>query len=446
MNFFLKTLAVITIIIMIGIPNTRSASQSDEFGTGLIRATPQELRGIPMAHIPFSGTELPEFVDLSDNMPPPGNQGLQNSCTAWAVVYALKSYQEQIEEKIPIVQNGRIDYSRIFSPAYIFNQLNNSRNAGIGFAVALDLVSNEGVVSLADMPYSVSDITTKPTQAQKNRAKRYRIDYWRQVNVQDLKEVKAQINAGFPVLIGADVDSKFSRHPRGQTWNHVDSGGGYHAMVVVGYSNSRNAFKILNSWGSSWADDGYCWADYSHFKRVVHEGYVAKDAINSAPPTPTPRPQPNPVPPTASIMLSNVEHNTYYLNRSDLGYFIKFSGSLNIQSGLGYKNQIVVHFYYNAGGGRIGSPVQSSNPQYTDVNGYVACGTTLYDIPSHGLNTTWTTWVPYFTFNVPKGQYVSTPQGQVYQKQTSYLLAVPTLFVDNFGVAQGQTHQFTISW
>lgn len=435
-------------LILCGFSLTYTGIQTEEFGTGLIRATPQQLRGVPMAHIPFSGTELPAFVDLSEKMPPPGHQGRQNSCTAWAVAYALKSYQERVEENKPFVQNGRVDYTRLFSPAFIFNQLNNGRNAGIGFADALNLVSDQGAVSLADMPYDAADIFSKPNETLKNKAMRYRIDYWRQVNVQDLKEVKAHINAGFPVLIGADVDKYFQRHPKGRIWTQVADEGGYHAMIAVGYSDRLNAFKIMNSWGDTWADDGFCWADYDHFKQVVHEGYVAKDARNSAPPQPDPppRPQPRPVPPAASIVLAGVEHNTYYPDRPDLGYFIKFTGSLNIPAGLGYKDQVVVHFYINSGGGRAGLPVRSLDRGYSDINGYVACGTANYNIPPQGLNTTWATWVPYNAFDVPRGRYVSTPQGQVYQKQTTYLLAVPTLFIDNFGVARGQVHEFSISW
>ena len=37
---------------------------------------------------------LPAEVDLSAGFPPPGDQGQQSSCTAWAVGYALRSYYE----------------------------------------------------------------------------------------------------------------------------------------------------------------------------------------------------------------------------------------------------------------------------------------------------------------------------------------------------------------
>src|SRR5690606_29984479 len=84
---------------------------------GLIPATQEELRGIPLASLPYSGTELPPRVDLSANMPPPLDQGSQNSCVGWAVAYAVKTYQEQIEERIPVLRpDGRIDARRVFSP------------------------------------------------------------------------------------------------------------------------------------------------------------------------------------------------------------------------------------------------------------------------------------------------------------------------------------------
>ena len=60
---------------------------------GMLIETPEKLAGIPLASTPAGGSELPESVDLSDKMPPVGNQGIQQSCVAWAVAYALKSYQ-----------------------------------------------------------------------------------------------------------------------------------------------------------------------------------------------------------------------------------------------------------------------------------------------------------------------------------------------------------------
>ena len=89
------------------------SSASEDLFTGLVPATPEQLRGVPLAYIPYSSDQLPLAVDLSKDMPPVGNQGKQNSCVAWAVAYVLKSYQEKIEEGQPYIQNGKLNLSRV---------------------------------------------------------------------------------------------------------------------------------------------------------------------------------------------------------------------------------------------------------------------------------------------------------------------------------------------
>ena len=64
---------------------------------GMLIETPEKLAGIPLASTPAGGMDLPASIDLSDKLPPIGNQGMQQSCVAWAVAYALKSYQEKVE-------------------------------------------------------------------------------------------------------------------------------------------------------------------------------------------------------------------------------------------------------------------------------------------------------------------------------------------------------------
>ncbi len=423
-----------------------SGQVEEEHFLGLKLATPDQLRGVPLAFTPYSGDELPDLVDLSQFMPPPGHQGRQNSCVAWAVVYAVKSYQERIEEGIPYVQDGRISAYRVFSPSFVYNQINNGQNVPTYFIDAFNILSNQGVVTWADMPYNQNDFTSKPSATLRQKAKKYRIDFWRQVNIQDTKEIKAHLHAGYPVIVGVKVDRAFIEHPARTIWNSMGEAIGGHAMVVVGYSEQYQAFRLLNSWGQDWADNGFCWVDYTHFHRVANEGYVVKDALNTPTPQPDPRPRTTPQPQQAVLTVTKVEHNTNFPNQPELGYFMKFTGTLFIPPNLGYKNQVAIHFYSDLGGGRQGNSIYSVDQHYMDPDGFVACGTAVFDIPSQGLNTTWVTWVPYNAFDVPKGRYVKTGRRREYQKATNYLLAIPTLFVDNFGVSQGKLLQFSISW
>jgi len=40
-------------------------------------------------------------------------------------------------------------------------------------------------------------------------------------------------------------------------------------MLICGYDDNINSFKVLNSWGSGWGNMGYIWIDYDFFKIAV---------------------------------------------------------------------------------------------------------------------------------------------------------------------------------
>ncbi|MCP4149888.1 MAG: C1 family peptidase [bacterium] len=453
---------VVLLIIISNIPLLLWTQNNRQQATGLIPATQQQLIGVPLASVPFSGDRLPSFVDLSDNLPPPGNQGSQNSCVGWSVAYALKSYQEKVEDRISFLDNsGRIRTDRVFSPAFIYNQINNGRDGGASFISALNLLSSQGAATWADMPYNQDNYRIRPSQAAKTNARRYRINYWRRVNVRDVKEVKAQLNAGYPVLTGIRTDDGFNEAKQGFVWQRrIGQERGAHAILLVGYNENRRAFKLINSYGRNWGDNGYGWINFNHFIKVAFEGYVAKDAINpssntttrvepnrrTSPVTPVPTPQPrrntwN----QTTLTITNVQHNTSYPNRPDLGYFMRLDGTVHIPPGTGRYNQVVVYFYYDAGNGTKSRQVASINRQYADINGFAACGTGQYPITARGVSTTWAAWIPYAAINVGVGRYWQNYGNSVYKPYTTKLLAEPILFIDNFGVKVGGLVPFTVT-
>ncbi len=426
-----------------------------QHATGLILATPDELRGVPLASAPYSGAELPARVDLSADMPPPQDQGNQKSCVGWAVAYALKSYQEKVEERQPLTTgDGRADLRRVFSPAFIYNQINNGRDGGSRFEDALRLMEMDGAATWADMPYDPGDYQRRPSAQAQAAARRYKIDTWRQVNVRSTQELKAHLNAGVPVIFGAQVDEGFLRAGSGFVWNArggADSGG--HAMVLVGYDDSRRAFRLLNSWGTQWGEGGYGWVSYDYLPRVANEAYVAKDAINGPPPAvvdrgpdapPPPPPQITPPRGEVQFAITNVSHNAVFPEQPG-AYFMRFDGWLEIPPGHGAVDQVVIFFFFDAGGGQKGPPVRSVNAAYATVDGSAACGTLRYPIPAEGLRTTWAAWIPYDALYLYAGQWVQGPSGPVYQPYVSALLAEPVLYVDNFGVRSGGVVPFTVT-
>jgi hypothetical protein len=421
----------------------QAQAPTDDHGLGLRFATPEQLRGVPLAYTPFAGADLPPSVDLSSKLPTPGQQGRQNSCVAWTVAYALKSFQEFEEEKTPYLKaDGTPNPDRHFSPAFIYNQINGGRDGGSLFIDALNVLSQTGAVPLSVMPYNEADFVTKPTPEQIGRAKVYRIDTWRQVNIADIKEVKAQLNANYPVVIGAMVDEGFLHQQPNQVWNSVSGQQkGGHAMLIVGYDDSRSAFKLLNSWGTGWGSAGYGWLGYGFFSQVVREGYVAKDAKNGpapvdpspvAPPviepSTDPRPAP-PAPPPVQFQVADVLHN----QMSPFGPACMVRGNMGIPPGTTGSLQIVVQFYLAGPGGTKGSPVGSRLPAFATFQGAAAAGTPPLMLSGAPIpNQPWFAAFPYGAFNLPAGYQQGLPH-----PLTHFLLAEPVLYINNFGVVKG---------
>lgn len=424
--------------------NDKKNTTSDrDVPLGMLFEKKDKLAGIPLASTPFGGDELPASIDLSDKMPPVGNQGKQQSCVAWAIAYALKSYQENVE------LNQRI----LFSPSYIYNQINNGMNAPTYVTDGLNLLSDQGVCQLDNMPYNENDWTSKPTTDAKDNARKFRIDFWRQVNVQDIKEVKAQLSAGYPVIIGAEVSKEFINDgfekKTAYIWKDAGTPSGGHCMVLVGYDDSKNAFKVMNSWGTEWGDNGFAWIDYKLFPETVKYGFVAKDAITPNAPQDTQIADNNnqfdPQSPgkeesytdpyedptsfeKIDFTSTNVRHNETSTEEPSLGYLMKIEGKVDIPASFGRKFQIAVHIYDSKTNRQVKSLMY---PTYADINGFAAGYTPVYDVTEEGFrNGTWWIQLPYDAISMPSGR--------------NYFYAIPTLFVDNFGIAFGEKINFYV--
>jgi hypothetical protein len=414
---------------------------------GLRFTDPEQLEGIPIASTPFSGRELPPRADLSGSLPPAGDQGNQASCVAWAVAYACKSYQESIEESRSLQNAGKPDPSAVFSPSFVYNQINEGVDEGSLFTDALNIISQKGAVRWAEMPYTEADFTTQPGKAQLESAKKYRIDFWRRVNIKDIKEVKAQLNSGYPVIIGATADRGFvdngwkAAGKTDYTWKSITGEQlGGHAMLVAGYDDAKEAFKVLNSWGEGWGNRGYCWISYSLFPKVVKEGYVMKDALNAEERAAQPKEtaQRSPLEDLrARFELSNVVHN---VPDYQLGTVMRFEGFVSPPAATGKNIQIVIRFYYNDGTNRKGAPAGSLSPLFSMPDGSAACGTPKASAAIGA--TTWYATLPYNVLDVPRGSYDFYGN---YVYQTTYLLAEPVLYIDDFAVQTGGLIPFFVN-
>lgn len=271
---------------------TPADDPQETFATGNLPESPQSFANRPKT--PAYRAFLPPQVDLARFFPPPGDQGKQGSCVGWAVGYAARAYYALSLERRPAGQAAHIP-----SPAYVYNAIKDpaqSCNSGSNIAKALDLLKS-GSVSMARMPYDPGQCAP-PSPQLRAAATDFRIDDWTAVDPARLDQVKAELAQRNPVVIGMNMRPAFHRL-RGPAIYHssTEREDGSHAMVVVGYDDGRQAFRIINSWGRRWGDGGYGWVGYDAFARDVNNAYVMRV---SRPPEPAPAPRPVPPQPAPS--------------------------------------------------------------------------------------------------------------------------------------------------
>ena len=213
---------------------------------------------------------LPAFVDHSADMPPVGNQGGQGSCTAWAAVYYHKSYQEWVEHGWSLA-----DQNHLFSPSFVYNQINGGGDNGSWFGDAFQVLCDMGSSSLVLKPYYDGDCISWPSETAYDSAIAYRSEEWYWFSLYDslgIEGVKQCLYDGNNVVIGLLVYSNYDNiSSYNNTFCVSDLSGdirGGHANCIVGYDDSlitsdgRGAFRVVNSWGTSWGDQGYYWMSY----------------------------------------------------------------------------------------------------------------------------------------------------------------------------------------
>jgi hypothetical protein len=200
--------------------------------------------------IPGEDAVLPARVDLSSNFPTAGNQGAQGSCVGWAVGYALKTYQEKLENAWSLNT-----FDHIFSPSFIYNQIKggDSCDAGSSIHKALQMIVDQGAATWSAMPYYGDEFSclTQPTTQIREDANNFRASRWAKVD--STRAAKAALVNRLPVVLGIDVYQPLKNLKGSSSVYNTAEGAllGGHAVTVVGYDDDQfgGAFHVINSWG-----------------------------------------------------------------------------------------------------------------------------------------------------------------------------------------------------
>lgn len=250
----------------------------EERATGYIPSTPEQLaqlRTLKTSSLTRKEA-IPARYELPE-LPAALNQRSKGSCVPYSIAHAITLLKSESKT----LANGSPDFSVYPSGDYIYEKYKDDRNSckdGVYFPDALDALKTEGTPSYTDMGFVNCGVL--PNAAQQNNAPKNRIfDYFAISPSEGFKptveDMKRQIAKGNPVIIGMRVDDDFVSNSI-RLWDKNNSAFyGNHAVVLTGYDDEKQAFRLLNSWGSNWGENGYIWATYRKIEEAIRdEAYV----------------------------------------------------------------------------------------------------------------------------------------------------------------------------
>ncbi|MFX0188528.1 MAG: right-handed parallel beta-helix repeat-containing protein, partial [Candidatus Hodarchaeota archaeon] len=218
-------------------------------------------------------------IDLSSEIyfPPVDTQGSQGSCSTWANVYYAYGYMEAKDYGWN-AKSGNPEY--LLSPAWAYNKLALDKNYGSWPVDNAKLMTEWGVATLNTMPYNAGDVDSWGEESAWREAPYHRpLDYTLITYKGDptINTIKSLLASGIPVTFIIDHNQYYAGLNKA-TGDYILSSGEYdstrysHAQCFVGYDDSITegsdvgAFRVVNSWGDDWMDDGFYWLTYKAFK------------------------------------------------------------------------------------------------------------------------------------------------------------------------------------
>lgn len=246
--------------------------------------------------VKFKGA-LPASYSIREYLPEIGDQGLDGTCVGWAAAYYMRTAVEAARRGL---RNKPAEIAKIaFSPWWLYSKMKvnpDSNCADGGFLEdALLVMKTKGAALMGCAPLSCGDRYEQCDAA----AAAFRIADYATLfppkategdAPQRIQAIKSALVEGtHAVLAGIMVPPSFIEEATDQ-WRaapgeNLENTLGAHAMAIVGYDDHINggSFLIANSWGKSWGDNGYTWANYADMIRFIRHAYQVFPESPAAP-------------------------------------------------------------------------------------------------------------------------------------------------------------------
>jgi C1A family cysteine protease len=215
---------------------------------------------IPAHH---AAGNLPASVDLTPECPPVYDQGTLGSCTANALAGLFQFL---------LIKRGR--------PSFVPSRLmiywgeraiegTKAQDSGANGDDGLTFLQQKGVCPESTWPYDPARFAEIPPPIAWSQATRHKIADAVSIADGQIDEVRSCLASGYPVAFGfvayPDLESeKVAVSGRLPMPTKGDEPIGGHEVLIVGYDDASQMFKVRNSWGPGWGLAGYFLMPYAY--------------------------------------------------------------------------------------------------------------------------------------------------------------------------------------
>jgi len=238
-----------------------------------------DARDIPFKASAATLQTLPEQCDLTGKCPPVYDQGQLGSCTANAIAGAFE---------FDLKQQGLSDFipSRLFI-YYYERVLEHSigYDSGASLRDGIKVVNKRGVCPETEWPYDISKFTARPPKACSIDALKERVINYRKIE-QDPAQMRACLASGQPFVFGISVyqsfmDAQDGTIPTPMSLPNDKPLNEGHALLAVGYDDTKEVFLFRNSWSETWGKQGYGTIPYAYLTSSDASDFWTIEAIAS---------------------------------------------------------------------------------------------------------------------------------------------------------------------
>lgn len=232
---------------------------------------------------------LPSAVSYEAYAPSIGSQGALGTCVGFASGYYFRTMLDAIQKQIS--QKASID-KLIYSPSFLYNNIaaapEKTTCDGALIEDALKFLHDKGCVSIKQFAYPNCGVNTNLTPQATSKISSYSTIFdIEESETEKVRKAKEALSEGYPIIIGLMMTNSFRNI--NQVWDpsYSEANLGGHALCVIGYDDNKfgGAFRIINSWGEEWGDNGLCWVKYKDFGHYTKYAFQGFPIANPSPPT-----------------------------------------------------------------------------------------------------------------------------------------------------------------